>query len=473
MVGISVSLLNSFAKNTEEMSDTLTDQQTELLANYQSLTGEEDMARSIQILKNNDWDLNRALGSSPSLTRGGPSSSSSSSSNNNAVQRGTNRNAGAIQRRNSPLRLLLWPFSLAYRVATAPLSVGAWMWRFGSGFIGSMIFGAGAVPRGPEMDPATEATRFLQLLESRFGQTHPAFLTGTYLQAVERAKSECKLLVVYLHCELNDNADNFCRNTLCTQVVTDFINDNFVSWGTNIKYPQGYQVNSLLQATAYPYMAVLCCNPVGELSSTNVGIVDKIEGMFSTDDLIARLYHSLEGFGTLLANVRAERTRRETDRMLRDEQDAAYRQSLLEDQEKERKTREEAERREMEEREREEREAAEERERQDREQAKSRARELRKRNLPPESTEKESVLLVVKLPDGRQLRRKFRTSESVQTVLDFVDCSQPEGDEVYDYADDYVLVANFPRKVFSTPSETLKEAGLTVPSTLFVELKSF
>ena len=145
--------------------------------------------------------------------------------------------------------------------------------------------------------------------------------------------------------------------------------------------------------------------------------------MITTDDLLARFYHSLEGYGSLLGNVRAERlvlfllfsfpflsfhllsspfpslpfpsfffsfsfvsfypplllrltlscrTRRETDRMLRDEQDAAYRQSLLEDEEKERKLREEQERTEREERERTEREAEEERERVEREQAKSR-----------------------------------------------------------------------------------------------------
>lgn len=66
------------------------------------------------------------------------------------------------------------------------------------------------------------------------------------------------------------------------------------------------------------------------------------------------------------------RTRRETDRLLRDEQDAAYRQSLLEDQEKERRLREEQERTEREERERVEREEREEKERLEREQAKSR-----------------------------------------------------------------------------------------------------
>eukprot|EP00026_Physarum_polycephalum_P006154 Phypoly_transcript_06195.p1 GENE.Phypoly_transcript_06195~~Phypoly_transcript_06195.p1 ORF type:complete len:533 (+),score=100.93 Phypoly_transcript_06195:124-1722(+) len=462
-IGVVVIRLIITSKDTDEtddtMSDSLNDQQTEILANYQSLTGEEDMARSIQVLKNSNWDLNRALSGS---TRGNsPVPSSSSSATNASVQR----------RVPQPARLIYLPFTIAYRLFTAPFSIAGWMWRFGSGFVGSMLFGTGG-NRAPEVDPATEAARFTQLIESRFGPHHPAFLNGTYLQAVERARSECKLLVIYLHCELNDNASNFCRNTLCTEVIESFINDNFVSWASNIKYPQGYQVNNLLSATAYPYIAVLVCNPVGELPSSNVGIVDRIEGMISTDDLMSRLYHSLEGYGTLLHNVRAERARRETDRRLRDEQDAAYQQSLLEDQEKERKMREEQERAEREERERREREEKEERERAEREQVKSRAREIRRRNIPPESTEKEAVLLVVKLPDGKQVRRKFKTGDTIQTVLDFVDCSQPEGEEIYDYAEDYVLVANFPRKVFTDPTATLRDAGLTIPSTLFVELKS-
>lgn len=110
---------------------------------------------------------------------------------------------------------------------------------------------------------------------------------------------------------------------------------------------------------------------------------------------------------------------------------------------------------------------------------------------------------MVKLPDGNQVRRKFRTSDKVQTVLDFVDCSQPEGGELYEFAEDYVLVSSFPRyvlhynirlvfcsihyynsiitvmgsniycyrKVFSEPNQTLQDAGLTVSSSLFVELK--
>jgi len=349
------------------------------------------------------------------------------------------------------------------------------MWRFGSGFVGSLIPFYAGHRAAVEVDPATESARFVQLIESRFGNHHPTFVNGTYVQAVERARSECKLLFIYLHCELNDNATNFCRNTLCTEVLASFINDNFVAWASNIKFPQGFQVNNILSATSYPYMAILCCNPVGtmrDLSASNVGIVDRIEGMLSTDDLIARLYQALDGFGHLLNGARQERERREVDRRLRVEQDDAYRQSLAEDEEKERRMREEQERAEREEREREAREAREEQERREREQNKTRARENRKLNLPTEATEKNAVLIVVKLPDGKQVRRKFRPIDTLQTILDYVDVSQPEGEALQEYAEDYVLVANFPRRVFSTPSQTLQEAGLTVSSSLFVESKS-
>jgi len=295
-----------------------------------------------------------------------------------------------------------------------------------------------------------------------------------YLQAVERARSECKLLFVYLHCELNDNAANFCRSTLCTEVLSSFINDNFVAWASNIKYPQGFQVNNILGATSYPYMAVLCCNPIGELPASNVGIVDRIEGLISMDDLMARLFHALDGFGTLLNGARLEKERRDTDRRLRAEQDAAYQESLVEDEAKERKLREEQERAEKEERERLEREQQQEKERQEREQAKIRTREYRRQNLPTEASEKDkaSVLISVKLPDGRQVRRRFRHSDTLQSVLDFVDCSQPEDGTIVEYASDYVLVSNFPRKHFSVPNQTLQEAGLMQSASLFVELKS-
>ena len=55
--------------------------------------------------------------------------------------------------------------------------------------------------------------------------------------------------------------------------MESFINDNFVAWASNIKYPQGYQVNNLLSATAYPYIAVLCCNPVGGIPPSPLSLL--------------------------------------------------------------------------------------------------------------------------------------------------------------------------------------------------------
>lgn len=66
------------------MGDILNDEQTEVLASYQSLTGEEDMERSIQVLRNSNWDLQRAI--SGGSTPGAPSTPSASRPNT-SVQR--------------------------------------------------------------------------------------------------------------------------------------------------------------------------------------------------------------------------------------------------------------------------------------------------------------------------------------------------------------------------------------------------
>lgn len=67
------------------MGDILNDEQTEVLASYQSLTGEEDMERSIQVLRNSNWDLQRAIAGGST-----PGSPSVPSRPNTSVQRFVN-----------------------------------------------------------------------------------------------------------------------------------------------------------------------------------------------------------------------------------------------------------------------------------------------------------------------------------------------------------------------------------------------
>jgi len=67
------------------------------------------------------------------------------------------------------------------------------------------------------------------------------------------------------------------------------------------------------------------------------------------------------------------------------------------------------------------------------------------------------------LVDGSRLQRRFKSSERLQSVYDFLEAQEIE------LPSHYVLVTNFPRKVFQDKSVTLQEAGLVPQSALFIE----
>jgi len=83
--------------------------------------------------------------------------------------------------------------------------------------------------------------------------------------------------------------------------------------------------------------------------------------------------------------------------------------------------------------------------------------------------EKDITQIVIRLPDGSRLQRRFLQSNNVQTIFDYINSSQPTLLDI-----DYDLVMNFPRKVFNQEGSndvTLKEAGLCPQASLFVQEK--
>jgi FAS-associated factor 2 len=169
----------------------------------------------------------------------------------------------------------------------------------------------------------------------------------------------------------------------------------------------------MLGASAFPFIAVLC-NNAAALTGSSMAMLDRIEGLIEPEDLMNRLTHVLETHGAILTAARLEIQERETDRQIREEQDRAFEEALLEDQERERKQREE-ERRLEEEREAAEREAEMERNRlQDRE----RRRELCKQRLGTEPPMGAGVTqLAIRLTDGSRLQRRFRDTDKLQVSI--------------------------------------------------------
>lgn len=63
------------------------------------------------------------------------------------------------------------------------------------------------------------------------------------------------------------------------------------------------------------------------------------------------------------------------------------------------------------------------------------------------------------------MQRRFRHSETIQQVYDFVAGQDPEA---IDIPHEFVLCSNFPRREYTDHSQTLAEAGLTRAEMLMV-----
>jgi len=300
----------------------------------------------------------------------------------------------------------------------------------------------------------------LREFDYQFGNQHPNFLQTPFSQAANTSKSQFKFLIVYLHSHLHADTSRFCRNILCTTLVSDFFNEHFICWAGSVNASEGFRLSNVLGATSFPFLAVLSNNNIGGMT-----ILDRIEGVIEPEDLISRLTTVLENHGAALTAARIESEERERDRRLREEQDQEYIRSLQEDQEKERLMEEER------------RKAQQQEELQSKEEQlkKIRQQEWEKKaqhllhTLPPEPDEqdKSATRLVIRLTDGRRLQRRFLPQHTLQNVFDFVNSNRGEGPK-------YDLITNFPRKVFDESlhqSTTLEQAGLVPQAALFVEEK--
>eukprot|EP00696_Hemimastix_kukwesjijk_P005571 gnl/Hemi2/17007_TR5647_c0_g1_i1.p1 gnl/Hemi2/17007_TR5647_c0_g1~~gnl/Hemi2/17007_TR5647_c0_g1_i1.p1 ORF type:complete len:426 (+),score=114.04 gnl/Hemi2/17007_TR5647_c0_g1_i1:172-1449(+) len=320
-------------------------------------------------------------------------------------------------------------------------------------FLGSLLNpgspGSGGIPRGP--DPVQS---FEQQYRAKYGNSVPAFFHGSYREAVDRSKSVNRLLLVYLHNDMHHSTPQFCREVLGSPPVIAFINAHFIMWAGSMLSPEPFSVSQSLNVTGYPFLGIL-----GFVSNKLV-LIDRLEGVMSEEALMARLTNAKEAYLAQQAVQRAEREMQDSSRQIRQEQDRAYQQSLLDDQRREREAAE-ARRREQEERERLEMEEA---ARLSAEEALRQARAAKRRSLPAEPAaddDKGAIASVnIRLPDGRRLQRRFPAGTPLSAVVDFI-----EGEADFDMQA-AKLVTNFPRKIMTDHSSPLGAES----HTFFVEL---
>lgn len=476
------------------MADSGSDGFEDKMAYFQAITGLTDPDLCSEILSAHGWNLEQAVSS---ITAPPQPPASASGTTSTELNHESSAAPAADQLDQDPARREPTASAgIAWRLVTLPFyvvsgglglvsgAVGLGFWIVGGVLSRSLgLLGllpprddASASTSSPLVPPPTpsaaEATDFVATFERDYGASpRPNFVAEGFMDALQRSRREIRLLFVYLHSPDHPDTPGFCSSCLCSDMVAEFINANFVAWGGSIRGAEGFRMSNSLKASRFPFCAVV-------MASTNqrIALIQQVEGPKTPEEMILILQNVVEESNPSLSEARIQAEARMTNMRLREEQDAAYRAALEADQARERQLREEQERleREAAEADRKQKEEEEARDRAAREAAEKEAAIARRRQekamlLGAEPDKGPDVTQVlVRFPTGQRRERRFNSSATIKSIYDFVDsldCLM---------ADKYSLVSNFPRVCYGPEKHnlTLKEAGLHPQASLFVEVES-
>ncbi|KAF1774982.1 Ubiquitin-related domain [Phytophthora cactorum] len=305
---------------------------------------------------------------------------------------------------------------------------------------------------GEPEDPQAAARNFAHSLRRRYGENvTPRFEHTSFRDAVSTARTASKFLLVFLHSNIHDDADTFCRKAMCTERMSAYLNnsDCIVSW-------------------AGCFIARMChISLPGStlLRLPRVNVVEKITANLPADEIIEKLNAAVDRNNQILATARHIRQQRTETQILREQQDREYRKAReqAEREEKERLQKEEEERREEEKKNR----------REEEHKAEIEAKRARiangpKSRTPPPGADYKTAVIKFHLHNGTRLDHVFYAHDTLKTVRDFIDV------EFFDREitiRNYELATNFPKKVYGPEllNVTLTDAGLAPQALVFVQ----
>jgi len=442
-----------------EYLDSLTDNQIGILESFQNLSGEDDLEKTIKLLQRFNWDLEKTyqyyVGGElneediPAAAAAAASSSRNNANRNPRRQRSSNN----VNNNDHPIGKLLELIFSPVRVA---LSILKYIFNLFPDSFKKLI----ESPDARDVK-STCAEKFIKYFETNYGEKHPEFYRGTYKQALLDIKDNYQFLIVIINSPEHDDTPEFCRNVVASDAFINYVNENnFVVWGGSVNDTEGYKVNNVFGATTYPFVGL-----VGYQRKRAI-IAEKVEGLCPVEEVIEKINQKYQQLSVQLQAERAEERERELSRIIRQEQESAYEESLRKDRERERK--------EKEERERKQREEELERQKQLEHERKVEEKKLYKQklaaSLPPEPNEDEceTAQLSIRFPDGSRVIRSFRADDKLQVVYDFVESKDLDP---IDILSEIVLVNTFPRKEYIDKDQTLEALGLCPSTSLIVEEK--
>ncbi|KAJ4747534.1 FAS-associated factor 2 [Rhynchospora pubera] len=301
-----------------------------------------------------------------------------------------------------------------------------------------------------KLESMASEMQFFYAFERQYGTPHPFFYACRLNEALKIANNESKFVFLYLHSNENPLTDLFCKRTLCAELVVQFLDANFVPLGAFANKDEGADLVASLQVSSFPFCAV-----IAPASDGNILVLQQVEGPVSAEALMEILHRTLDEQDSAFNAMRSEeeRTRRE-NQQLRQEQDAAYLESL----------------------------------RKDKEQQQKRAsgkltgasgkgpspvgHRVKETTKKPETNRTNSseisnliTKIMIRLPNGERVRCSFPTTNTIRSIYNYIDSLNIPG------MGSYQILTNFPKRFYGYEQlgMTLRDAGFHPSATLFVE----
>uniref|UniRef100_A0A7S4W5Z3 UBX domain-containing protein n=1 Tax=Alexandrium monilatum TaxID=311494 RepID=A0A7S4W5Z3_9DINO len=452
------------------------EQQSQLTIFREVTADTRDTRSAVQLLQSCDWNVEQAIQLHLASVddEGAQARPAAASSSNLAGSLGApllandDRAAPGVARPAAEPPLLGEP---------SRFSLVGWLSRglrhLGLSFIGilrAFFFGPGGAQLGGGF---ASGEAFTRALTAAYGADLllPRFFEGSFSEALQAARREAKLLVLYLHSEHARHTQTFCSEVLSNDFVRTMLDENFLVWGGDIARMEAHQVAQLVHARQYPWFCVLLPASVDEIR-----VIGALNGEVQVDQTSALLAACLDEMESHRAEIIARREQQVEDRQLREQQDQEYQQAL----EVDRKRMEEQQRMEREQREAErlaEEQRREEREERERREAELEALEARRRRRAselaaegPESTSR----LSLRLPAGQRIQRRFPPTATLADVYAWAECAAylPENEgKGLEVPHRFMLKMSFPSKDLTEMDRSIGELQLAGTNILLAALE--
>ncbi|KAJ2505796.1 Ubx domain-containing protein [Coemansia sp. RSA 2052] len=312
--------------------DQLTDDERKQLHEFCEVTGAEDIALAINVLRARQWNLQTAIQafyepSSPTqqlplaptrsdmeylnqgvgtgqaaesqLRRRGAwpqangleseRSESQSSSEQQQQQHSTVARHVVIAPAFSWMPLLAWPLVLPWRVSMSivqSLLSLLGLRRIADDGTPSADISQRVTSsiRQPARSGVDDARDFLLGFEESFGVIHPPFFVGTYTRALEVARREVKHLLIVLWSSEHDDAEAMGQVLTHPDVVAYLSQPQFIVWAGNVVRSEAFQVASMLEAVSFPCVALAALKSQSRLGAAageryRLQVVARIDGL--------------------------------------------------------------------------------------------------------------------------------------------------------------------------------------------------